>query len=149
VLVGFFALVFGSLLSYGALQALVTEADEVRQVRVLRRRGRTAGATIVSLGVFDPECSTRPAVIRFEVEPGREAQGAAHLRWKGQPELVAGAQVQVRYDPETPDIVASEAGGRQGRAEIGEAVVVFFLMVVMVLPTSICLVYFGLRTLLP
>jgi hypothetical protein len=145
---GLLALVFGSLLSCGALSALATGVDEVRQARVLRRRGRTTAAEIVSLAVIDPECGTRRAVVRFEVESGRTVMGTVQLRWKGQPELVTGGRIQIRYDPAAPSVLAQDAGRRHGRAEIREAVIVSALILVMVLPTSIYLVYAGLSTIL-
>jgi hypothetical protein len=102
----------------------------------------------VTLAELDPECPTRQAVVRFEAEPGREVKGTAQLRWKGRPDLVPGAQLQIRYDPATPTLPAPEAGRRQGRAEIRQAVIVSALMLGMVLPTSIYLIYAGLRTIL-
>jgi hypothetical protein len=148
VMNGLLALTLGAFVSYGALRALAAMADDVRRARVLRRRGRTAAAVIVSLAELDPECPTRQAVVRFEVEPGREVNGTAQLRWKGRPDLVPGARVQIRYDPANPTFPASEAGRRQGRAEIRQAVIVSALMLVMVLPTSIYLIYAGLHTML-
>lgn len=148
MLSGLLALVLGSFISYGAVRVLVSEASTLRQVRALRGRGRTANATIVSLAAFDPECGTRQAVVRFETEPGREVRSTAHLRWKGQPEWVTGAPVRIRYDPQTPTVIATEAGRRQGHAEIRQAVLLGALLVVMVLPTSAYLAYAGLHTLL-
>jgi len=148
VMNGLLAFVFGSFVSYGALRALANGVGEVRRVWVLRRRGRTAAAVIVSLADLDPESSTRHAVVRFEVEPGREVTGAAQLPWKGQPDLVEGASVQVRYDPAAPQAVAPEAGRRQGYAEIRLVVIVSTLMLVGVLPTSAWLIYAGLQTML-
>lgn len=145
---GLLALVLGSFVSYGALRALATGLDQVRRGRVLRRRGRTTTAVIVSLTQPDPECSTRQAVVRFAVEPAREVRGTVHLTRKGHPDPVVGARVQIRYDPATPAILAPEAGRRQGHAEIWQAVMVSALMLVLVLPTSIYLVCAGLYTVL-
>lgn len=143
------ALVLGSFFCYSVLRMLVTAVADVRRAWALRTRGLTATATIVSLADIDPESSTRRAVVRFEVESGREVTGAADLRWKGRPDLVPGAQVQIRYDPETPKTLAPEAGPRQGHAEIRQALAISAMMLVLVLPTSILFLYAGLRALLP
>ena len=148
VLCSLLTLAFWLLFCKEALSAVGMMADQVREARVLRRRGRTSTATILSLGELDPEASTRAAVVRFEAESGREVEGAADLRLKGQPDLVIGAQLPIRYDPADPRVLASEAGRRQGRVEIREAVVFAAVLLVAVVPTSICLVYGGLHTLL-
>jgi hypothetical protein len=145
---GLLALVLGSFISYGALRALAAGVDEARRAWVLRRRGRTATAVIVSLAALDPECSTRRAVVRYEVRPGREEVGTARLRWKGRPDLAEGATVQIRYDPATPKAAAPEAGRRQGYTELRQVVIVSALLLLAVLPASIYLIYAGLHTLL-
>ncbi|MFC5098878.1 hypothetical protein [Amycolatopsis plumensis] len=145
---GLLAFVLGTFVSCGALRALATGVEQVRRGRVLRRRGRTAIARIVSLADLDPECSTLQAVVRFQVEPDREVVGTTYLDRKGSSGLVADARVRIRYDPAIPTILAAEAGGRPGYAEIRQAVVGSVLMVVMVLPTSIYLVCAGVYTVL-
>jgi hypothetical protein len=146
---GLVALALGSFISYGALRVLVAQAAEVRHAWNLRRRGRTATATTVSLLELDIEGGGREAIVSFEAEPGREVQGTVQLPGNRLPDLATGAPVQVRYNPATPTVLALEAGRRQAHAEIRQAVFIFVLIPVMVLPTSLYLVYAGLRMLLP